>query len=122
MISKSFQGDYFYRFPRIDYELLEKHSEGIIVATACLGGIFAGDMWRHREEGPEAVLSAMRETAQRMISVLGKDRFLCELQWNNIPEQHDLNKYINSCNDKGMKVFNFKNSFYTEWIYTKVLG
>ena len=38
MISKSFQGDYFYRFPRIDYELLEKHSEGVIVATACLGG------------------------------------------------------------------------------------
>jgi len=94
LISKSFQGDNFYRFPRIDYEMLEEHSEGIIVSTACLGGLFAGDMWRNREEGPEAVLNAMRETAKRMTSILGKDRFLCELQWNNIEEQHDLNKFV----------------------------
>jgi len=94
LISSSFQGDNFYRFPRIDYEMLEKHSEGIIVSTACLGGVFAGDMWRNKEEGPEAVLDAMRETARRMTSILGKDRFLAELQWNNIPEQHELNQYV----------------------------
>ena len=94
LISSSFQGDNFYRFPRIDYEMLEKHSEGIIVSTACLGGVFAGDMWRNKEEGPEAVLEAMRETARRMTSILGKDRFLAELQWNNIPEQHELNQYV----------------------------
>lgn len=93
MVSKSFQGDYFYRFPRIDYSLLEKHSEGVIVSTACLGGLFAGDMWRNKEEGSEAILDAMRETASKMISIFG-DRFLAELQWNNIPEQHDLNKYV----------------------------
>ena len=94
LISKSFQGDYFYRFPRIDYDLLEKHSEGVIVSTACLGGLFAGDMWRNREQGSQAVLEAMRESARRMISIFGKDRFLCELQWNNIPEQHELNTYV----------------------------
>jgi len=94
MISKSFQGDYFYRFPRIDYDLLEKHSEGVIVSTACLGGLFAGDMWRNREQGSQAVLEAMRESARRMTSIFGKDRFLCELQWNNIPEQHELNTYV----------------------------
>ena len=94
LISKSFKGDNFYRFPRIDYKMLEEHSEGIIVSTACLGGIFAGDMWRNREEGKEAVLNAMRETARRMTSILGKDRFLAELQWNNIPEQHLLNRCL----------------------------
>ena len=93
MVSKSFQGDYFYRFPRIDYALLEKHSEGVIVSTACLGGLFAGDMWRNKEQGPEAILAAMRETASKMTSIFG-DRFFAELQWNNIPEQHDLNKYV----------------------------
>jgi len=93
MVSKSFQGDYFYRFPRIDYALLEKHSEGVIVSTACLGGLFAGDMWRNKEQGPEAILDAMRETASKMTSIFG-DRFFAELQWNNIPEQHDLNKYV----------------------------
>lgn len=93
MVSKSFQGDYFYRFPRIDYALLEKHSEGVIVSTACLGGLFAGDMWRNKEQGSEAILAAMRETASKMTSIFG-DRFLAELQWNSIPEQHDLNKYV----------------------------
>ncbi len=93
MVSKSFQGDYFYRFPRIDYALLEKHSEGVIVSTACLGGLFAGDMWRNREQGTESVLEAMRETASKMTSIFG-DRFFAELQWNNIPEQHELNKYV----------------------------
>ena len=93
MVSKSFQGDYFYRFPRIDYALLEKHSEGVIVSTACLGGLFAGDMWRNKEQGPEAILDAMRETASKMTSIFG-DRFLAELQWNSIPEQHELNKYV----------------------------
>jgi len=93
MVSKSFQGDYFYRFPRIDYALLEKHSEGVIVSTACLGGLFAGDMWRNKEQGSEAILDAMRETASKMTSIFG-DRFFAELQWNNIPEQHDLNKYV----------------------------
>jgi DNA polymerase-3 subunit alpha len=29
-----------------------------------------------------------------MTSILGKDRFLAELQWNNIPEQHELNQYV----------------------------
>ena len=93
VVSKSFQGDYFYRFPRIDYALLEKHSEGVIVSTACLGGLFAGDMWRNREQGTEAVLEAMRDTASKMTSIFG-DRFFGELQWNNIPEQHELNKHV----------------------------
>jgi DNA polymerase-3 subunit alpha len=63
------------------------------VSTACLGGLFAGDMWRNKEQGSEAILAAMRETASKMTSIFG-DRFFAELQWNNIPEQHDLNKYV----------------------------
>ena len=113
LISKSFKGDNFYRFPRIDYKMLEEHSEGIIVSTACLGGIFAGDMWRNREEGSEAVLAAMRETAEKMVSILGKDRFLCELQWNNIPEQHELNQYvIQIANEFGLTLVSTADSHY----------
>jgi DNA polymerase-3 subunit alpha len=50
-------------------------------------------MWRNKEQGSEAILAAMRETASKMTSIFG-DRFFAELQWNNIPEQHDLNKYV----------------------------
>ena len=37
LISYSYQ-DGFYFKPRIDYAILEKHSEGLIVTSACLGG------------------------------------------------------------------------------------
>jgi len=93
LISKSYTEEYFYRYPRMDYGLLREHSEGIIAASACLGGVYAGNYWENREEGSEAVLEAMRETTREMVSIFG-DRWYAELQWNNIPEQHELNKYI----------------------------
>lgn len=38
LISKSYEGDNYYRFPRMDYEMLKEHNEGIIAASACLTG------------------------------------------------------------------------------------
>ena len=93
MISKSYTGDHFYRYPRIDYALLKKHSEGVIAASTCLGGVYAGDFWQNREECEDAVLDAKRKTTQKMQSIFG-DRWYGELQWNNVPEQHILNQFI----------------------------
>jgi len=93
MISESHQGDNFYRYPRIDYDLLNRHSEGIIASSACLGGVYAGDYWDNKEEGSEAVLGAMRETSRQMTDILG-DRWYGELQWNSIAEQHELNQFV----------------------------
>jgi len=93
LISDSYRAENFYRYPRVDYELLAKYNEGVIAASACLGGIYAGDYWSHREEGDEAVLDAMRKTTENMLRIFG-DRWYGELQWNKIPEQHKLNHYI----------------------------
>ena len=93
MVSKSYTEEYFYRYPRMDYDLLREHSEGVIAASACLGGVYAGNYWENRDEGTGAVLDAMRETTIEMQSIFG-DRWYAELQWNNIPEQHELNKHI----------------------------
>jgi len=93
MISLSHQGDNFYRYPRIDYDMLEEYGEGVMASSACLGGVYAGDYWDNREEGLEAAADAMRETTRRMTKAIGK-RWLGELQWNNIPEQHTLNKLV----------------------------
>tara|TARA_R110002110_G_scaffold168693_3_gene370313 strand:+ start:34816 stop:38250 length:3435 start_codon:yes stop_codon:yes gene_type:complete len=93
LISKSYTDEYFYRYPRMDYDLLREHSEGVIAASACLGGVYAGNYWENRDDGPGAVLDAMRETTIEMQSIFG-DRWYAELQWNNIPEQHELNKHI----------------------------
>ena len=99
MISTSFQGDNFYRYPRVDYDLLSQHSEGVIAASACLGGVYAGNYWDNRDDGEEAILEAMRETTKRMTGIFGK-RWYGELQWNNVPEQHDLNKYVLKMKDE----------------------
>jgi DNA polymerase-3 subunit alpha len=93
MVSKSYSGDYFYRKPRIDWELLKKHSEGVIVLTACLGGIAAGSMWKLQEEGEDAIVEDMLANLKKFKDTFG-DRFYAELQWNNIPEQHLLNKCL----------------------------
>ena len=93
MISRSYSGDNFYRYPRVDYALLKKHNEGVIAASACLGGVYAGNYWENRETGPDAILGAMRQTTQKMQDIFG-DRWYGELQWNNVPEQHELNRYI----------------------------
>ena len=93
MISQSYSGDNFYRYPRVDYDMLQEHNEGVIAASACLGGVYAGNYWENRDTGPDAILHAMRETTQNMQAIFG-DRWYGELQWNNVPEQHELNRYI----------------------------
>jgi len=93
MVSKSYSGDYFYRKPRIDWELLKKHQEGVIVLTACLGGIAAGSMWKHQEDGEDAIVEDMLVNLTKFKETFG-DRFYAELQWNNIPEQHLLNRCL----------------------------
>ena len=93
LISESYKEENFYRYPRVDYKLLDKYSEGVIAASACLGGPYAGNYWANRDEGPEAVMEAMRETSRQFVKIFG-DRWYGELQWNNIPEQHELNQYI----------------------------
>ena len=93
MVSESYNGDYFYRKPRVDYDLLSKYNEGVIAMSACLGGVYAGCYWQERENGDEAVMECMREQTRKMQAIFG-DRWYGELQWNAVPEQHELNQYI----------------------------
>jgi len=112
MVSKSYSGDYFYRKPRIDWELLKKHQEGVIVLTACLGGIAAGSMWKKQEEGEDAIVEDMIANLTKFRDTFG-DRFYAELQWNNIPEQHLLNKcLIKVAGQLGLKLVSTCDSHY----------
>ena len=115
LISESYKDENFYRYPRVDYDLLSRYSEGVIAASACLGGIYAGDYWDNRDGGElasDAILEAMRETTRRMKAIFG-DRWYGELQWNNIPEQHELNKYIiQVCSEFDVKLISTADSHY----------
>ena len=112
LISESFGPGNYYRYPRVDFKLLKKYSEGVIGASACLGGVYAGNYWENREKGKEAVLEAMRDTTRNMIDIFG-DRWYGELQWNNVPEQHELNKYIIQMHEEfGISLISTSDSHY----------
>ena len=69
----------FYYKPRIDYDLLEKHSEGLICLSACLAGDIPQYLLRDRYEDAKAL-------AVRLKGMFGDD-FYIELQNHGIPEQ-----------------------------------
>jgi len=93
IVSESFKPGNFYRYPRVDFDLLEKYNEGIIVSSACMGGVLSKAYWANRENGAEAVESAMLALVERFQEIFG-DRFYGELQWHNLPDQHHINKHI----------------------------
>ena len=79
MVSRSFT-EGFYSRPRIDWDLLQEHSEGLIALSACLAGkvpqlILAG---RYEEARAEAV---------KMASLFGKDRYYLEIQDHGLPDE-----------------------------------
>ena len=127
LVSESYQSENFYRYPRIDYRLLKKYNEGIIAASACLGGVYAGNYWENREEGDEAVLNAMSETTEKMVDIFG-DRWYAEIQWNNVEDQHKLNQYIiQTAQRHNVKLLSTADSHYpnpTAWkdreLYTRL--
>lgn len=79
--------DGFYYKPRIDHELLARHSKGIIASSACLGGEIPNMIMRGDDEGALARAMFYRD-------ILGKDNFFLEIQSNQIPEQAIVNKTL----------------------------
>jgi DNA polymerase-3 subunit alpha len=120
LISESYKQENFYRYPRMDYELLAKYSEGVIAASACLGGVYAQDFWHSWETDEDGkrtfdeaqALDRMRETTRRMTATFG-DRWYGELQWNNVPEQHTLNQCIIKMHEEfGIELLSTADSHY----------
>ena len=72
----------FYYKPRIDYDLLEAHHEGLICLSACL----AGDIPRAFLQGND---ERAYEIASRLLRIFGDD-FYIELQNHGIPEQQEV--------------------------------
>lgn len=93
LVSKSYRPGNFYRFPRIDYDLLREHSEGVIALTACMGGPLSKCYWQNKDQGEEKVLEEMNKVVINFKKIFD-DRFYCELQWNAYHEQHEINKMV----------------------------
>src|SRR6202790_5464152 len=77
----------FYYKPRIDYDLLAKHSKGLIALSACLNGAVTENLV---EERPEQA----REAAYKMRDIFGKGNFFLEIQDQGLEIEKRVNPKI----------------------------
>ncbi len=72
--------DGFYKKPRVDMELLEKYSEGLIALSACLAGKVPSELLKND-------YSSAKEWATKYNNIFGQNNFYIELQDHGLPEQ-----------------------------------
>ncbi len=83
LISFSFQQGFYFK-PRIDYNILEQHAEGLIATTACLGGHIPKLIMQENN-------AAVEDRIDWMLRVFGRERFYLEVQPPDQQEQKVLN-------------------------------
>jgi DNA polymerase III subunit alpha len=86
LASRAFMEGYWYK-PRIDWETLSDHAEGLIATTGCLGGHVLQSLMQGDVEGATG-------KAARLQDIFGKDNLFVELQDHGIPEQHKTNPQL----------------------------
>jgi DNA polymerase-3 subunit alpha len=97
----------FYFKPRVDWELLARYSEGLIILSGCLAG-----------ELGEAGKRGDREKAKQVIEFYAntfKDRYYIELQPHRIPEQQRHNAFVlDLASEFGLPVIGTTDCHYLE--------
>lgn len=73
--------------PRIDLELLAKHSQGLIGLSGCLKGLLSTEILKGESEKATAA-------AQRLREILGDGNFFLELMDNGLAEQNLVNEHL----------------------------
>ena len=84
--SAAYLEGYYYK-PRVDWELLERHHEGLIVTTGCLGGVVLQSLLAGDLAGAEA-------KAARLQDIFGKDNLFVELQDHGLAAQRQTNPQL----------------------------
>jgi DNA polymerase-3 subunit alpha len=79
--------DGFYSKPRMDFDLLERHGDGLIATSGCLGGLVCQRLLQGN-------YTAARDAAARFQEILGRDSFFIELQDHGLSEQRDVNPQL----------------------------
>lgn len=86
IVSKGFTEGYYYK-PRIDFELLKEHSQGLIALSACLAGEIPKALSADDYQGAKAI-------GEKYVNLFGKDNFFIELQDHSISEQKRINPQL----------------------------
>ena len=86
LASLAFLEGYYYK-PRLDWELLERHHEGLIATTGCLGGHVLQSLVQGDQAGA-------LQKAGRLQDIFGRDSLFVELQDHGLPAQRDTNPQL----------------------------
>src|SRR5580692_7053938 len=86
LVSKGFLEGFYYK-PRIDYDLLAKHSRGLIALSACLSGAVA-------EPIVDGRFDDARDAAYRLRDIFGKSNFFLEVQDQGLDVDQPLNREL----------------------------
>ncbi len=86
MLTNAYLEGFYYK-PRIDKDLLEQYSGGLIGLTACL----KGEVPYYLHHGN---VERAREAALRYKHILGPENFFIEIQSNGLPEQEQVNRKL----------------------------
>ena len=86
LASRAFLEGYYYK-PRLDWELLADHADGVVATTGCLGGHVLQSLLRGDVKGATA-------KAARLQDIFGRDNLFVELQDHGIPEQRQTNPQL----------------------------
>ncbi|MDL2237459.1 DNA polymerase III subunit alpha [Christensenellaceae bacterium OttesenSCG-928-K19] len=85
LVSAGFLEGFYYK-PRIDYDLLSRHTEGLVCLAACLAGDIQRLLLQNNYNGA-------KELALRLRQMFGDDFYL-EIQDHSLPEQRQVNPLI----------------------------
>lgn len=86
LVSKAYLEGFYYK-PRIDKDLLEQYSGGLIGLSSCL----KGEVPYYLQHGQ---IEKARKAALQYKHILGPENFFLEIQHNGMPEQEDVNKKL----------------------------
>lgn len=95
LVKASFK-DGFYRYPRIDFDLIKRYGEGIVWSSACLGGRLSSVILRGQAYGKthEEIIRELMNDTDRFVDAVGQENFFLELQFNKLPKQHVVNRHL----------------------------
>lgn len=107
LASEAFVNGYYYR-PRMDYDMLRSHSEGLIALSACL----SGDL-------PKILLQGHLDEARRYVTMMqeifGKDNFFIEIMDHGIrDEKLVLPRLIDLAREMDVKLIATNDCHYLE--------
>ena len=86
LVSSGFLEGFYYK-PRIDYDLLAKHSKGLIALSACLRGAVT-------EAVVDDKYDQARENAYRLRDLFGKGNFFLEIQDQGLEIEQGVNREL----------------------------